>query len=59
MLLTPSYDAGRALRVIESPDFDVPTTVARKGGAFFLPNARFGIVAPEAAAFSITRVPVR
>ncbi len=59
VLLTPSYDAGRALRVIESPDFDVPTTVARKGGAFFLPNARFGVVAPEAAAFSITRVPVR
>lgn len=59
LLLTPDYDAGSVVRTLTSPDFDVPTTVARKGADLFLPNARFGISGPEAAAFDVVRVPLR
>jgi sugar lactone lactonase YvrE len=33
--------AGRVVREITSPDFDVPTTVAAFGNRLYLPNARF------------------
>jgi hypothetical protein len=53
------YRSGRVVRTIEHPDFDVPTTVARRRGDLFLPNARFGTTAPDSpgeAEYSITRV---
>jgi hypothetical protein len=53
------YRSGRVVRTITHPDFDVPTTVARRRGDLFLPNARFGTTAPDspdAAEYSITRV---
>ena len=53
------YRSGRVVRTITHPDFDVPTTVARRRGDLFLPNARFGTTAPDSpdeAEYSITRV---
>lgn len=47
---------GTLTKTITSPDFDVPTTVAFSKGGLYLPNARFGIAAPEAAEYWITRV---
>jgi hypothetical protein len=51
--------SGRVVRTISHDDFDVPTTVTRRRGDLFLPNARFGTTAPdppEAAEYWITRV---
>ncbi len=33
--------SGRLVDTLTSPDFDVPTTIARSGGDLYLPNARF------------------
>jgi sugar lactone lactonase YvrE len=33
--------AGELRKTLTSPDFDVPTTIARSGGDLYLPNARF------------------
>ena len=57
--LDPDYGSGQVVRTISHPDFDVPTTVARKRGSLFLPNARFGTTAPESpdeAEYWVTRV---
>ena len=47
------------MRTLTHPDFDVPTTVARRRGTLFLPNARFGTTAPDspdAADYWVTRL---
>jgi sugar lactone lactonase YvrE len=33
--------SGELVDTLTSPDFDVPTTIARSGGDLYLPNARF------------------
>ena len=33
--------SGELRDTLTSPDFDVPTTIARSGGDLYLPNARF------------------
>ena len=55
--LRPDGTAGRLLKTITSPEFDVPTTVARFGHSLYLPNARFGVSPPETATYEVTRVP--
>jgi sugar lactone lactonase YvrE len=47
---------GRLVVSISSTDFDVPTTVARRGGWLYLPNARFGNTDPEPKPYWVTRV---
>ena len=47
---------GRLVASISSTDFDVPTTVARRGGSLYLPNARFGNTDPEPKPYWVTRV---
>jgi sugar lactone lactonase YvrE len=47
---------GRLVVSISSTDFDVPTTVARRGGSLYLPNARFGNTDPEPKPYWVTRV---
>jgi sugar lactone lactonase YvrE len=47
---------GRLVASISSTDFDVPTTVARRGGFLYLPNARFGNTDPEPKPYWVTRV---
>jgi len=42
---------------LTSPNFDVPTTVARRGHSLYLPNARFGTVPDaNAAEYWVTRI---
>jgi streptogramin lyase len=54
--LNRRFTSGRIIDTITHPDFDVPTTVARKRGSLFLPNARFGTPMPETAEYWVTRV---
>ena len=51
--------SGRVVRTITSPDFDVPTTVARKHGSLLLPNARFSTPPTPETEYWITRVEQR
>ena len=48
---------GVVLGRVGSPDFDVPTTVAKFGDRLYLPNARFGAV-PPATTFTAVAIPV-
>jgi sugar lactone lactonase YvrE len=48
--------AGERIGAITDPGFDIPTTVAAFGNRLYLPNARFGIPAPETAAFTVVAV---
>lgn len=41
---------------ITSPDFDVPTTIARSGNGFYLPNARFSTTPTPTTEYWVTRV---
>ncbi len=40
--LDPKGLTGRKTKVLTSKTFDVPTTIAARGGRLYLPNARFG-----------------
>jgi streptogramin lyase len=52
--------SGRVVRTITDPDFDVPTTVARKRGSLYLPNARFRTPpTPPETDYWVTRVSKR
>lgn len=48
--------AGTLRRTIVSDDFDVPTTVARRGSRLYLPNARFGTEPTPTTDYWVTRV---
>jgi streptogramin lyase len=48
--------SGRVVRTITHPDFDVPTTVARKRGSLYLPNARFTTPPTPQTEYWVTRV---
>ncbi|MFF9777541.1 hypothetical protein ACF1HJ_28260 [Streptomyces sp. NPDC013978] len=39
------------------PRFDMPTTIARYGSRFYLPNARFGVPSPESADYTVVAIP--
>jgi len=54
--LDRGYGSGRVVRTITHPDFDVPTTVARKRGSLFLPNARFTTPPMPDTDYWVTRV---
>lgn len=47
---------GRVVRRITDPHFDTPTTIARFGDRFYLPNARFGHPAPGSAEFTVVAI---
>lgn len=51
--------SGALVRTLTSPDFDVPTTVARWGDALYLPNARFTTPATPTTPYWATRVVTR
>jgi sugar lactone lactonase YvrE len=57
--LEPDYRSGRVVRTITHPDFDVPTTVARKRGSLYLPNARFTTPPMPDTDYWVTRVGLR
>ncbi len=49
--------AGTLKRTITSPDFDVPTTVARFGSRLYLPNARFTTPPTPTTTYTVVQVP--
>jgi sugar lactone lactonase YvrE len=51
--------SGTVTREITSPDFDVPTTVAKFGRSLYLPNARFTTPAEPDTPYWVTRVDAR
>jgi len=57
--LAPDYLSGAIVGVIASPDFRIPTTVARHGNDLAVVNARFdlGIPGPGDAAYEVVVVP--
>jgi sugar lactone lactonase YvrE len=57
--LDRDYESGRVERTITNPDFDVPTTVAKKRGSLYLPNARFTTPPTPETDYWITRVDKR
>ena len=54
--LRRDFTSGRIVHTITNPDFDVPTTVARKRGSLYLPNARFTTPATPETEYWVTRV---
>ncbi|MDP4504167.1 SMP-30/gluconolactonase/LRE family protein [Nonomuraea turcica] len=48
---------GQILEGRTDPRFDIPTTIARFGDHFYLPNARFGIPSPQTAEFTVVAIP--
>lgn len=54
--LTRSGRSARLMDTLRSADFDVPTTVASRGSALYLPNARFGTTPTPTTEYWITRV---
>jgi hypothetical protein len=54
--LAKDYRSGRVARTITHEDFDVPTTVTRKRGSLFLPNARFSTPPMADTDYWVTRV---
>lgn len=57
--LDKGFASGRVVRTIMHPDFDVPTTVARKRGSLYLPNARFTTPPTPDTDYWVTRVSKR
>lgn len=49
--------AGTVQQRVTDARFDVPTTVAKFGDRLYLPNARFGITAPETATYNAVAIP--
>jgi hypothetical protein len=54
--LDQGFASGRVVATITHPGFDVPTTVARKRGSLYLPNARFTTQATPETEYWVTRV---
>jgi sugar lactone lactonase YvrE len=50
--LNRSGTAGTKVGELTDPNLDVPTTVAAFGNRLYLPNARFGIPAPDTATYT-------
>jgi sugar lactone lactonase YvrE len=48
--------SGRVVRSITDRDFDVPTTLARSGGALYAVNARFGTTPTPTTPYDVVRV---
>jgi sugar lactone lactonase YvrE len=48
--------SGRLVDTLTSPDFDVPTTIARSGDDLYLPNARFGTTPTPETEYWVTGI---
>jgi sugar lactone lactonase YvrE len=55
--LNASGTVGRVIERRTDPRFDSPTTIARFGDRFYLPNARFGIPSPQTAEYTVVAIP--
>jgi sugar lactone lactonase YvrE len=54
--LSRDRSAGTITGFLSDPDLDVPTTIAEFGRALYAVNARFGIMNPAEASFSVVRL---
>jgi sugar lactone lactonase YvrE len=54
--LAPDLASGALVDEITSPDFDVPTTVARFGSSLYVANARFGTEVTPTTDYWVTRI---
>jgi sugar lactone lactonase YvrE len=54
--LSGDLSSGSITRVITSPNFSVPTTIARHGNSLYAVNARFGVPSPGTATYTAVRV---
>jgi sugar lactone lactonase YvrE len=55
--LTADLSSGAVTGVLQSPDFDVPTTVAGFADALYAVNARFGVQVTPETEYAVVRVP--
>jgi sugar lactone lactonase YvrE len=53
--LDPELGSGVVGRTITDPDFDVPTTIDRLGDQLYAVNARFGVLSPDTATYSVVQ----
>jgi streptogramin lyase len=51
--LDPGLTSGTVLGHLTHEDFSVPTTIDKLNGRFYLPNAKFGIMNPDAAPYEV------
>jgi hypothetical protein len=54
--LSRDLGEGTIVGYLTHPALDVPTTIARVAGRLYLPNARFGIPNPDAAAYQVVNI---
>jgi hypothetical protein len=54
--LNSDFTEGRITGTIASPEFDVPTTIARFGNSLYAANARFGTEPTPDTEYQIVRV---
>jgi sugar lactone lactonase YvrE len=54
--LSPNLSSGTVTRTITSPNFDVPTTLARHGVRLYAVNARFTIPPTPSTAYTVAQV---
>ena len=47
--LAADFESGAVLGHLTHPQFNVPTTIDKLNGRFYLPNAKFGIPSPDTA----------
>jgi hypothetical protein len=53
--LDEELGSGVVTRTITDPGFDVPTTIDRLGDQLYAVNARFGVLNPDTATYSVVR----
>jgi sugar lactone lactonase YvrE len=54
--LSPDLTSGTVTRIITNPNFDVPTTIARKGHRLYAVNARFTTPPTPTTTYSVVQV---
>jgi sugar lactone lactonase YvrE len=54
--LSPDLQSGTVTRTITSPNFDVPTTIARQGSRLYAVNARFGTTPQPSTTYTVVQV---
>ena len=51
--LADDLGSGTVVGFLTHPAFDVPTTIDKQNGRFYLPNARFGVPTPDAQPYQV------